>query len=314
MSNIQNIPTIQIQPGNNDRTKFDQAALQELAASIQAHGLAQPITVRPIWTCARCGHVVTDPGEWCDKCKHDEFRHHYQIVAGERRFRAVRDILQQDTIPAIVRTDLTDEAASAIMLAENVARADLDPIDEGRAYQYRMDTYSWSIQDCADRAGVSTVRVHFRLKLLRLRDDVQKLVRDGNLPIGYAQILADANLDANRQLLAIARLRDNPHPTPPWFRREVGRLLEQQSQESLFNADAFLVSTTVSEEQNVYVEPPHPTTTTPPIEGQTTRDKIINQVTFWRKASEAWDALGKPFKRQECQAAAEALSLALAAI
>lgn len=288
MTEIQNIPTIQIIPGNNDRTKFDQAALQDLAASIKAHGLAQPITVRPV-------------------------NGHFEIIAGERRFRALRDILQRDTIPAIIRTDLTDEAASAIMLSENMARADLDPIDEGRAYQARIDAYGWSVKDCAEKAGVSTVRIHFRLKLLRLRDDVQKLIGDGNLTLGYAQILADANLDANRQLLAIARLRDNPHPTPTWFRREVNSLLGQQSQESLFVTD-LLVEPIVTEEASTYVEPPHPTTTCPPIEGSTPRDKMINLITFWRKASEAWDALGKPFKRQECQAAAQALTLALAAI
>ena len=107
MTEIANIPVSSIAAGNNDRKEFDPVKLEELAASIAAHGLAQPITVRPL-----SGLI---PG--------------FEIVAGERRFRAISRVLQWDTIPAIVR-DLDDEAASAIMLAENTGRADLNPIEE----------------------------------------------------------------------------------------------------------------------------------------------------------------------------------------
>jgi ParB/RepB/Spo0J family partition protein len=284
---IQDLQISQIVAGNNDRTRFDQAALLELADSIREHGLAQPITVRLV------GNV-------------------YQVVAGERRLRAIRDILGRETIPAIVR-DLNDEAASAIMLAENVARADLDPIDEARAYQARMDAYGWTVKDCATQAGVSSVRVKFRLKLLRLRPELQDLVRNGDLPLGYAQILSDADLDTNRKMLALARLRDNPRPTPMWFRKEVNRLREAQCQESLFDT-AFFTVQEASTEKATFEEPPHPSTTTPPVEGEAPRAKMVNQITFWQKAAEAWDALGKPFKRQECEAAVSALTMALAVI
>ena len=83
---VRHIAVSQIIPGNNDRTEFDPAALKELATSIQQHGLAQPITIRPIGN------------------------KQYQIVAGERRFRAISQILQWETVPALVR-DLTDEEA-----------------------------------------------------------------------------------------------------------------------------------------------------------------------------------------------------------
>jgi len=277
----------EIIPGNNDRTRFDQSSLMELADSIKGHGLAQPITVR----------YLSDID-----C--------YQIVAGERRYRAAQ-MLGWNAIPAVVR-ELDDETAAAIMLAENIARSDLDPIDEARAYQSRMDKFGWTVNDVAEKAGVSTVRVKFRLKLLGLRPDLQDLVRSGDLQLGYAQILSDAHLDTNRQLIALARLRDNPSPTPTWFRRQVNALLEEQAQDSLFDADMFTVQAIEAKQE--FVNPPHPSTTTPPKVGRSLRDIVANQVKFWTKAAEDWNLLGKPFKRQECEAAAQALALALATI
>lgn len=287
MSQITPLNTHEIIPGNNDRTVFDPGQLQELANSIREHGLIQPISVRFL--------------EDCDL---------YQIIAGERRWRACK-LAGMTEVPAII-LDVDDEEASVLMLAENVARADLDPVDEGNAYASRMARFGWSVKECAQNAGVSEVRVRFRLKLLKLRDDLQKLVRDGQLPIGYAQILADANLDNNRQLIAIARLRSNPSPTPSWFRREVGALLTEQSQESLFDTSIFVVQQAPNEAP-AFVEPPHPATTAPP-KADNLIDTLRRQVQFWTQAARDWDALGKPFKRQECEAAAQALNLALAAI
>ena len=284
------IDTQEIIPGTNDRTTFDHIALAELADSIRDHDLIQPITVR--W--------LDDAG-----C--------YQIVAGERRFRACKDILGWDEIPAII-ADATDEEASALMLAENVSRQDLDPIDEATAYSTRMKMYGWTIADCARRAGVSTTRIRFRIKLLNLRPELQKLVRDSQLALGYAQILSYAELDTNRQMIAVSRLRNNPRPTPSWFRKEVSTLKEEQAQGALFDTAIFTACQADAASATMYQEPPHPTTTTPPLKGGTVRDMLINQIAFWRKAAEAWNDLGKPFKRQECEAASQALTFALAAL
>lgn len=285
---IELINATEIIPGNNDRTVFKQADLQDLADSISEHDLIQPISVRFI------------PGTDL-----------YQIIAGERRYRAC-ELANMTRIPAIILT-VDDEKASILMLAENTARADLDPVDEGNAYATRMTEFGWTVKECAHYAGVSPVRVRFRLKLLKLRDDLQKLVRDDQLPLGYAQVLADANLDHNRQLIAIARLRSNSKPTPTWFRKEVNRLYNEQAQDTLFDADLFKVQIAAAQEAT-HTEPPHPATTTPPHNGRSLTDKIRHQVDFWTKAAQDWDALGKPFKRQECQAAAQALTLALASI
>jgi ParB/RepB/Spo0J family partition protein len=216
------LPLERIRPGSviqNDRKRFDAAELKELADSIEVNGLAQPITVRPV-------------GE------------DLEVVAGERRYRA-HLLLQADgklpsgTIPAIVR-ELTDEVASDIMLIENGQRADLDPIEEAHAYRDRMDRFGYTVAEVARRAGVGAGRVRDRLELLNLREDVQHMVSRGQLRVGHAQLMA--TLDPNRQGLAARELTASGRtPTVEQFRSICGQLLEQQQQESLFDADKFLV-------------------------------------------------------------------------
>lgn len=275
--------------GRQDRTKF--GSLADLAASISEHGLIQPITVRPV-------------GESDLK----------QIVAGERRFRAC-EMLGWSEIPAIV-ADLTSDEASAVMLAENTGRADLDPIDEGRAYQVRIERLGWTVAECARSAGVSEVRVQFRLKLLKLRTDLQDLVRSGQLALGYAQILADANLDVNRQLLATRALRDQVSPTPAWFRRICAGLLTEQAQGVMFDEMPLFGGLSVEAPKTTarHADPPTPATHKPPTSGRNVKEVIENQAGFWTQAASAWDKLGKPFKRQECEAAAQALQFVFATL
>lgn len=285
MNTIQNIPLTDIVAGRNDRTFFDTNALRDLADSISKHGLAQPITVREL------------DGEL------------FQIVAGERRFRAFK-LLGLEAIPAIVR-DLTDTEASAIMLAENVARDDLDPIDEARAYQSRMTGYGWSVDEVAKSAGVTSIRIQFRLKLLALRADLQDMIRKGQLTIGYAQIMSDSGLDVNFQMIAFRQLRDNPRPTLGWFRMIVNGLVSKQNQSIMF--DCPLISGEC--ETAVYTEEPaHPATSTPPKVGKTIKQILSNQSAFWQSAADEWGKIGKPFKKQECEAAAKAVQIALTCI
>jgi len=276
---VKNIPIEKCRLGSNDRTRFAEAELRALAENIRVNGLIQPVTVRP----TRDGH--------------------YEIVTGERRYRACR-ILGWETIPAVVK-ELTDAEAAAFMLAENVARENLDPIDEARAYARRMEQYGLSVEEVAEQAGVSRIRVQFRLKLLSLTPELTHLVRVGDLPLGYAEILANAELDSNRQTLALRIYMANPSPTPTWFRRECGRLREEQLQEPMFLGWKVQVVETVR--VKAAEELPTPTTHTAPVRGNNVRDLITGQVAFWREAASAWDALGKPFKRQECEAAAVAL-------
>ena len=145
----------------NDRTIFDPIEMAELAANIKQNGLVLPIIVRP----------MQDGG--------------YQLIAGERRYRA-HVLNEAATISCIVR-ELSDEQSAVVMLAENTARADIDPIDEANAFARRMRDYGWSLQDTALQSGRQLGYVTRRLALLKLTDALQIMVRKGVL---YISILS----------------------------------------------------------------------------------------------------------------------------
>lgn len=273
----------------NDRTVFDDNALRELADSIRENGLAQPITVRPL------------AGE------------QYELVAGERRYRA-HQLLGVPTIRAIVQP-MSDEKAAAVMLAENTGRKDLDPMDEARAYDARMKRYGWDAKTVAERAGVSVQVVHNRVKLLSLRADIQHLVRTGNVTVGYALILAESDLDNNRQLIALKRLNENPAPTPSWFRKECAELLSQQAQGDMFDSPLFGgVTFDAMQTKQTFTQqlPPDPRKDKAPTTGKTYRAMVENQVAYWFSAAEKWDRFGKSAQRDRCLSAAKALQDILA--
>lgn len=209
---LTHVPAGLIDPGPNDRGTFDARALDELAASIAAHGLAQPPTLRPV-------------GD------------RYEIVAGERRTRAMRDVLGWELIPALVRGELDDEAAAAIMLAENVVRADLDPLEEARAYSSRAQRFGYTVAQLAEMASVPASRVRARLALLNLADDIAHYVSTRALPLSFAACMT--TLDSNRQHLALAAYQASPLSLDA-FKMLCGRLQVEQDQDSIFDADSFL--------------------------------------------------------------------------
>lgn len=202
---VECLPVGRIDPGNNDRVTFRDAPLEELAASIAQHGLAQPITVRP-----KAGG-------------------RYEIIAGERRWRATQ-IAGLATINAIVREDLDDETASAIMLIENVNRADLDPIEEATAYAARRDRFGWTVREIAQKVGKADAIVDRRLRLLDLAPEIQGLVKSGDLRLVYAEQMT--RLDRARQHIALRALREAKYMSFSAFRQIVSDLLEAQAQES----------------------------------------------------------------------------------
>lgn len=216
---IRDLPVNQIRAGSNDRKDFDQVELQDLADSIANYGLAQPITVRQV----------------------DGM---YEIIAGERRFRAVSQVLKRETIPAIVK-ELDDEAASAVMLAENTSRADLNPIEEANAYQSRITRFNWSVERIASVAGVSKDRVKSRLTLLKLSEQSQWLVKVGQFPVGHA--VAMTVLDHNRQAIAVRVYGQGKAMSLAAFKSMVADLQGQESQERLFDIEHFWSVQTVSE-------------------------------------------------------------------
>jgi ParB/RepB/Spo0J family partition protein len=213
---VQDLPVAHVRSAVNDRQRFDEQALMDLAWSIKTNGLAQPITVRP-----------AADGGWI-------------IVAGERRFRAMTEVLGLETVPCLVQA-LDDEAAAALMLCENCARVDLNPLEEAQAYASRQAQFGWTVSRLADVAGVPQERVVKRLALLELRDEIQHLVRHDGLPLGHAEALC--GLDRNRQLSALRIVQASQRPMPlPTFQGVCADLRAEQDQDTLFHLEASLLA------------------------------------------------------------------------
>ena len=153
-----------IEPNKNQpRKTFDDEALSELAASIEKHGVIQPLLVRPLPSGT------------------------YQLVAGERRWRASR-MAGLTEVPVVIK-ELSDADASALALIENLQREDLDPIEEAEGYKYLMDTYGVTQEEAAQRVGKSRSAVANLMRLLALPQDVLELVRSKTLSAGHARTL-----------------------------------------------------------------------------------------------------------------------------
>jgi ParB family transcriptional regulator, chromosome partitioning protein len=170
------LPLGSIKPnGRQPRRRFDAESISELADSIRAQGLVQPVVVRPL-----------AGGTW-------------ELIAGERRWRAAR-VAGLATIPALVRE--TDDRDSLLLaLVENVAREDLSPIEEARAYSVLMDEFTLSLGDVAERVGRSKPTVSNRMRLLELPEDVIGLLERGLISEGHARaILAVPGHDERRAL------------------------------------------------------------------------------------------------------------------
>ena len=161
---LKNIPIDLIQRGKyQPRTDMHEEALQELAASIRAQGVMQPIVVRPISS---------------DK---------YEIIAGERRWRASQ-IAGLDSIPAIIKL-VGDEAAIAMSLIENIQRENLNPIEEAMALKRLQDEFELTQQEVADAVGKSRATVTNLMRLIGLSIDVRRMLEHGDLEMGHARAL-----------------------------------------------------------------------------------------------------------------------------
>jgi ParB/RepB/Spo0J family partition protein len=241
---VVDLPCVRVIPGQNDRTVFDRDALQELAGSILEEGLIQPITVRPIGICQSCGHRVPQVGaplngNSCPSCGEPPvWRERYEIVAGERRFRAVNELLEWETIQGMVR-EMTDEQADGVMLAENLSRKDLLPIEEGNAYSKRMEAHGWSVAETARRANVSDGRVRSRLKLLKLDPTIQQLINQGDLPIGFGETMSALKVSYQRQVMAWLQ-KQSRRPTQSVFSAYVNQMLEEQASQTIFDLNTLI--------------------------------------------------------------------------
>jgi ParB family chromosome partitioning protein len=167
------LPVARIRPGRyQPRTKMDQQALAELAASIRSQGLMQPVLVRPV------------------------DRDVYELIAGERRWRAAQ-LAGLAEVPALVR-EVPDDSALAMSLIENIQRENLNPLEEAAGLQRLVDEFKMTHEQAADAVGRSRSATTNLLRLLKLARPVQELVMEGALEMGHARALIA--LEAARQI------------------------------------------------------------------------------------------------------------------
>jgi ParB family transcriptional regulator, chromosome partitioning protein len=170
---LRNLKISALQPGKyQPRTRMDKDSLAELAESIKAQGVMQPVLVRPV-----------SPG-------------HYEIIAGERRWRAAQ-IAGLSEVPALIR-EVPDEAALAMSLIENIQREDLNPLEEAMGIQRLIKEFGMTHQAASEALGSSRSAVSNLLRLLNLPSPVQELLMEGKIDMGHGRALL--SLSAAKQI------------------------------------------------------------------------------------------------------------------
>lgn len=167
VTEIEQVPLTQLVKGRyQPRKSFNETAIAELAQSIKENGVLQPIIVK----------------------KHND---HYEVIAGERRWQAAKQI-GLTYIPAIIK-NVDDEVAATFALIENLQRADLSPLEEAEGYKQLIEKFGFTHEEIAKRVGRSRPSISNALRLLSLDKDVLNKVQEGRLDMGHARALAGLN-------------------------------------------------------------------------------------------------------------------------
>ena len=173
-SAYQSLPIYKVEPNpDQPRKDFDPEELENLAESIRVHGLIQPLTVREMQT------------------------GYYQIIAGERRWRAAR-LARLSEVPVVI-IEADDRKAMELALIENLQRQDLNPVEEALGYKSLMKDYGLTQEEAAARVGKSRPAVANALRLLGLNPEVLELVRSGSLTAGHARAIASLKSEKKQQ-------------------------------------------------------------------------------------------------------------------
>ncbi|HZF08460.1 MAG TPA: ParB/RepB/Spo0J family partition protein [Thermoanaerobaculia bacterium] len=180
---VTHLPVASLRPNRfQPRTSFDEAGLDELAESIRAQGIVQPL-------------VVTHEQDGS-----------YSIIAGERRFRAAQRAGLSE-VPVVVREGLDDRSRLELALVENLQRADLNPLEEAEAYQTLQESFGLSQEEVAGRVGKARPTVANALRLLKLPEEVLELLREGQLTAGQARPLLALPTPEEQVALALRIVR-----------------------------------------------------------------------------------------------------------
>lgn len=202
---ILQLATNQITPNRNQpRRAFDQDKLEELAASISTHGILQPILVR---------RTDGDPP--------------YEIIAGERRWRAAR-LAEQEKVPVILQESIDDQTNLELSLIENIQREDLNPIEKAKGYRVLLDEFSLTQEEVAVRVGQKRATIANMIRLLDLPDDIQDMVTQGALSMGHARALLA--LISREQQRKLARKISKDALSVRAVEKAVNALLQRQAQ------------------------------------------------------------------------------------
>ena len=176
---ILNVKLSDIEPNKNQpRKTFEPEKVSELADSIREHGLLQPILVRP------------NPNGT------------YQIIAGERRWRACREA-ELETVPVIIK-DMDDRKVMEVSIIENLQREDLNPVEEALGFKALIDTYNMTQEQAAERIGKSRSAVANALRLLSLSDDALDALANGLITVGHAKAILSAEEEKRAVLLQLS--------------------------------------------------------------------------------------------------------------
>lgn len=196
---LKQLPVAQLVRGPyQPRRQFTEAALQELAESIQQAGIIQPIVVRPRGTKG------------------------YEILAGERRWRAAQ-LVGLVEVPCLVR-EITDSQAAQVTTIENIQRQDLNPIEEAQAYQRLIDEFGYSHEEIALLVSKSRAKITNVLRLLRLSSDVKELLMQRQLSEGHAKLLINL---PQRQQVSLAQAC----VAKQWSVRQLQQSIDQQTKQ-----------------------------------------------------------------------------------
>lgn len=180
---LKKIPVEFLQPGKyQPRKDMSPEALEELANSVKAQGIIQPVVVRPV------------------------ARDKFEIIAGERRWRAAQ-LAGLDVIPCLVK-DVPDEAAIAMALIENIQREDLSPLEEAVALQRLMTEFELTQQSVAEAVGKSRTTVTNLLRIMQLNEDVKLLLERGDIELGHAKVLLAVEGEQQTELARIIAAKD----------------------------------------------------------------------------------------------------------
>lgn len=202
-----------LQPGKyQPRSRMDPGSLEELAASISSQGLIQPITVRPVG------------------------QNRYEIIAGERRWRAAR-IAGLDSVPVLIR-EIPDDAALAISLIENIQREDLNPLEEAAGIQRLIDEFGMTHQQAADAVGRSRPAASNLLRLLQLAKPAQDMLMAGDIEMGHARALLPlAKAEQGRVAALIVNKGYSVRDTERFVSRELNSLVENTTETKVVDRD-----------------------------------------------------------------------------